>query len=622
MAWLRRWLELSSRGWVLIGLAALNALVIWRFGVRSQLYAPPDAIAAQLAFWPSVFAGIVEQWGPQRAHAFLATLWRLDFVFPLLYASFLRGLYVWLGRTLGGGTRRGVEWAPWIAAGLDFVENLLQVRLVGLALAGETAGSGFAAGVLVMSGCAALKATLLVASVLGLLAILLRSQVAWAVWTCRFALLSLLLGSLPLVATSQGLDLLRVVADDALTRAQAGVTYAALLLWAVSAWYWSRVVLQVRWRAGEPGGAGEREDAGRSMATWLPRALGTATLLLAALAFARASAGMPEPLRGRLVLHAGCCLGLALVFFYLVALRRRLLRLSPEPGRFESPRALPRTTRAIAAASLAVSGVSFLLFVLAPVVAGSLLGAPAIVFLAAANAVFFGSATVLLSRALRIPVASFALLAAAVFSGWNDNHAVRLVDGAPQPRPQLRAAFEVWAAPRLAAWREAEMPGRLPVFLVAAEGGGIRAAYWTAVVLGRLRDRHPGFERHVFGISGVSGGSLGAAVFVALLHDGVPEPACRAHAEGRRHLVEGVGPAELCAQEVLRQDLLAPVVGTLVAPDFLQWFLPVPVPAFDRSRALEDSWSAAYERVTGQATLVSSSARSTSWSVAAPEFSK
>ena len=107
MGWLRRFLALTTRGVVLVGLAAANAVVIWRFGVRAKLFAPPDAITAQFAFWPSVFAGIVEQqWGATRAGHFVATLWRLDFVFPLLYASFLRGLYVWLSARLGSPTRR------------------------------------------------------------------------------------------------------------------------------------------------------------------------------------------------------------------------------------------------------------------------------------------------------------------------------------------------------------------------------------------------------------------------------------------------------------------------------------------------------------------------------------
>ncbi|MFO0891761.1 MAG: hypothetical protein U0790_21800 [Isosphaeraceae bacterium] len=57
--------------------------------------------------------------------------------------------------------------------------------------------------------------------------------------------------------------------------------------------------------------------------------------------------------------------------------------------------------------------------------------------------------------------------------------------------------------------------GPYPVFIASAEGGGIRAACWTAGILSAIQDAHPEFSEHLLGISGVSGGSLGAATFVA-----------------------------------------------------------------------------------------------------------
>ena len=43
------------------------------------------------------------------------------------------------------------------------------------------------------------------------------------------------------------------------------------------------------------------------------------------------------------------------------------------------------------------------------------------------------------------------------------------------------------------------------------------AAYHPALSLARLTDQCPEFAHHLFGISSVSGGSLGAAVFAELL---------------------------------------------------------------------------------------------------------
>lgn len=62
-----------------------------------------------------------------------------------------------------------------------------------------------------------------------------------------------------------------------------------------------------------------------------------------------------------------------------------------------------------------------------------------------------------------------------------------------------------------------------PVILVTAEGGGIRAAVFTATVLSRLVDRCPKLAAHIFAISGVSGGSIGAAIYAAAMKAKPPE---------------------------------------------------------------------------------------------------
>ena len=57
------------------------------------------------------------------------------------------------------------------------------------------------------------------------------------------------------------------------------------------------------------------------------------------------------------------------------------------------------------------------------------------------------------------------------------------------------------------------------MFIVAAEGGGMRASVMTAMVLDELRARYPNFTDHLFAIVAVSGGSLGAASFAAAVHE-------------------------------------------------------------------------------------------------------
>jgi hypothetical protein len=83
-------------------------------------------------------------------------------------------------------------------------------------------------------------------------------------------------------------------------------------------------------------------------------------------------------------------------------------------------------------------------------------------------------------------------------------------------RPDLKTALSTWVEARRlhsAGWSE-----RVPVIIVAAEGGASRAAVWLLGAMRMLDNKTNGeFGRHVFAISGVSGGSLGAATYLRML---------------------------------------------------------------------------------------------------------
>ncbi len=175
------------------------------------------------------------------------------------------------------------------------------------------------------------------------------------------------------------------------------------------------------------------------------------------------------------------------------------------------------------------------------------------------------------------------LLAAACFT-WldaNDNHAVRRIGDAPVPLG-LNDYFKKWADAR------GTKQHPYPVFLIATEGGGIRAACDTAVVLGGLQDENPEFFEHVFAISGVSGGSVGATVFSAYYKS--------CHANGVQPKPEEHYYTAF-ATNTFSQDYLSPVLGMALFPDLLQRFIFPDIPWFDRARGLEK----AFERsVTNQ----------------------
>jgi hypothetical protein len=161
-------------------------------------------------------------------------------------------------------------------------------------------------------------------------------------------------------------------------------------------------------------------------------------------------------------------------------------------------------------------------------------------------------------------------------------------------------------AKRSAAWAAAHEDGAckeagtvIPVLYVAAAGGGIRAAYWTTRVLEEMSlQLGQSFDCSLFALSGVSGGSLGVAAYVAVNRDhGVSFIDSAASAP--RSTAGDTSTAHR-ASRLLGQDFLSPAVAGLLFYDAFQRVFPVPFAALDRSRGLESAFQRAFDTVDGQ----------------------
>jgi hypothetical protein len=161
----------------------------------------------------------------------------------------------------------------------------------------------------------------------------------------------------------------------------------------------------------------------------------------------------------------------------------------------------------------------------------------------------------------------------------------------PDKRPTVAAAARAWYEQAKAAYKKAHGEGPVPMLIVVTAGGGIRAAYWTAEVLEKLaRDfekedrfaKEGGMRPYLFAISGVSGGSVGAAAFDAALAQR-DENGCKA----------GTAKCPL-ATTFLTADFLAPALASLVFVDTPSSFLP-DLGQVDRGTALERSFESASE---------------------------
>lgn len=176
--------------------------------------------------------------------------------------------------------------------------------------------------------------------------------------------------------------------------------------------------------------------------------------------------------------------------------------------------------------------------------------------------------------------------------GLNNNHQIRLVPAEDLPLDAAEA-FRQWLDERPDL---ADYSGRhYPVYIVTAEGGGMYAAAHAATTLARLQDGCPRFATHVFAISGVSGGSLGAAVFAGLVDAIGPKPGEPLPTDCDLK-VDRSGPMREAVKYYFRRDLLTPLLAATLFPDALQRVLPKPVADFDRARALETSFEVAWQR--------------------------
>jgi len=191
----------------------------------------------------------------------------------------------------------------------------------------------------------------------------------------------------------------------------------------------------------------------------------------------------------------------------------------------------------------------------------------------------------------RIPVVLLILLWF-VLSSYLDPigfHSIRTIPGSSGNPETIDQAFVRWTQPisQTSAPASTATPPRrkaVPLVFVSAVGGGVRAAYWTALVLGCLVEKaHPCEDsggagvprRDLFAASGASGGSLGLVTYSA---------------QRRNVSVYPGSPADY-----LHDDYLAATMARMLFVDFPNSFLRFQ--RFDdRAAVLEKGWERSWNK--------------------------
>ena len=392
----------------------------------------------------------------------------------------------------------------------------------------------------------------------------------------RFSFLALGLVAFAFILSDQGHDIIaRLVEDepgaDTPHPIQRALFVPLVFFLALQIWYWSRQLFRIKFEH-----IPSAVDFPR-LAKHLPRLLGASAFVIMLVALYRVGRLYGETPPASWHLAIGLIAALVLFIAFTIGRRKYLDHKGHHDitVQQEDVSHLAPATRWVLRGSLVLAVIFFLSATFAVQQTG-VFGSISIVLLSMSLWVSFGSLIVYWGMRANVPILTLLLLFAVVISPFTDNHVVKGVPNSGSgitTRPTVTKAFGDWYQ-RLHAQYPGE--GTHPVFIVATEGGGIRAAYWTATVLTALADDIPHFNDHLFAISGVSGGSFGAAVYGSLLMKQQENPAS----------LPKLRPA---AREMLAHDALAPALAAMIQPDFVQRFIPAPILP-DRARALEGGW--------------------------------
>jgi hypothetical protein len=198
-----------------------------------------------------------------------------------------------------------------------------------------------------------------------------------------------------------------------------------------------------------------------------------------------------------------------------------------------------------------------------------------------------------------------------VFSFFNGNANVRLLASAqPDSRMALSEYLKLWAPnanppvdlePNINKDRE---DFRTPLIIILSEGGGIRAAYWSAQMLARFQGEGENFRKNLFCISGVSGGSFGATLFDSLLdyYGDQRDPWVIPEKNPNNDAPKKIPPKSAAQKNITAiagKDILSPTIACMLTREIVQLLVPVPIYSFDDAQILEKTWELYWNETMG-----------------------
>jgi len=212
-----------------------------------------------------------------------------------------------------------------------------------------------------------------------------------------------------------------------------------------------------------------------------------------------------------------------------------------------------------------VVGFSFYLATIFSVPFSIYIGPLSFIFFAFGALLILGNGFALMSVLYRINlhmiVVFFAFIVGLIFEPHDVHTSKKKTTAAYNNRQGLHEYFENWINSRETELADAGGKKEYPLIFVLSDGGASRAGYWVASVMAKMNQETGGeFNKHLFCLSGASGGSVGNAAYFNLL---------------RAKQTNDTVTHDLAAvQEYLRTDFLTFTLARMLGPDVFRHIFP------------------------------------------------
>lgn len=401
-----------------------------------------------------------------------------------------------------------------------------------------------------------------------------------------FVLLLLLVAAVLFITVGQAEDVFFGLAYDDKPWTDFALLCLVLLLWGGSVWYSSRLLVKIAIRHLSAKKLKKKYIV--NCINFIPRINGLIPFIIILLAIDYGECGHG-------VIQAVVIAILGSLFFVFIIFRRPLLGLKSETtNKLLKIRNLPLNER-YSIYSITVTAILIILILMllprnTAIGFATWLGPLSVLILGLAIWTWAAAVITWLDSRTKWPVSFLLFVIIIVFSVSNDNDVIQIIKADTEHdqssvRPSLEEHFAHWYQSSHRPWQHVKTVNRKePIYIIAGEGGGSRASFWTSGMLSKLDSAIEEFQSRVFIMSTVSGSSVGAGIYNA-----------------SSLKMSKMNPDTIHA--IAGGDYLSPINLTLVSGEIIQGVIPIGIPKVDRAKYLEDAWSKQFALLHGDNNL-------------------